>query len=375
MACVCRSSDQRKPGDTSETSLFIFCVTEDAGADQKSQRLKLLSMLSKGLLEVNDRNDDFANVWFWDVNCLVHQFNLVVGGHLHLIDASLKALQQEFLYYSALAKIIYTWRNHSQVMMSEYDVDQMASRQLPPAPCAARWGCIHELEIFLLATGVHNVTQNFVSACKKISGKRKNQASGRVSSKSLPLDEIALDELKAYQARMSRYMQSAVSAVTNSVFWFFLHVSFVTKEPLIACFAWLQKHRHMAVISFATSKCHEFSSQLRQLVVDRRWIDWCLDQSGAREALPAECVWDLVSAATDIASHNCTSFERRIVEYITKWLGWACLGTHETVCVSISRILTSLCFVLYLPLSISMVLPLETCKVSVLIVLGFGFGQ
>ena len=182
MACVCRSSDQRKPGDTSETSLFIFCVTEDAGADQKSQRLKLLSMLSKGLLEVNDRNDDFANVWFWDVNCLVHQFNLVVGGHLHLIDASLKALQQEFLYYSALAKIIYTWRNHSQVMMSEYDVDQMASRQLPPAPCAARWGCTHELEIFLLATGVQNVTQKFVSACKKISGKRKNQASGRVSS-------------------------------------------------------------------------------------------------------------------------------------------------------------------------------------------------
>ena len=304
----------------SETPLYIFCVTEDAGSDQRSQRLKLLTLLSQGL-DAEAEEDECSNLWYWDVNCLVHQFNLVVGGHLHVIDSALKAVQQDFAYYSSLAKVIYTWRNNSHTMMNEYDVDELASRQLPPAPCAARWGCVHELEGFLLVCGVENVITKFCSACKKVAAKRPaNQDSAKVS-KSAALDEIALDELKAFQVRMGKYMQSSVNAVNNATFWFFLHVSYVTKEPLVACFAWLQKHRNMAIVAFVTSKCHEFATQLRNLVTDRSWIDWCLDQSGARQALPGEAIWDLVCAATDLAVHNCTAFERRIVEYITKCLG------------------------------------------------------
>lgn len=298
----------------------MFCVSEDAGPDQKSQRLKLLTLVSEGLNHSNPKEDSFSNLWFFDVNCLVHQFNLVVGGHLQLLDSTLKALHQDFNYYSALAKIVYCWRNHSQTMMAEYEVDQMGAQHLPPAPCAARWGCVHEIECFLLANGPETVTKNFLKACARISAKRStNQDSVR---KSTAVDEIQLDEMKAFQQRMTKYMSSATSTISNPVFWFLLHVSFVTKEPLISCFGWLQKYRQAAIIEFTTSKCNEFAEQLRQLVIDQSWIDWCLDESGARN-LSREIVLDLTLAAVHIAVHNYTAFERRIVEYITKCLGLA----------------------------------------------------
>ncbi|CAK9108754.1 Uncharacterized protein SCF082_LOCUS50574, partial [Durusdinium trenchii] len=189
----------------SDNTLFVFCVTEDAGSDQKAQRLKLLTMLSAGL---EDSEDPYQNVLFWDVNCLVHQFNLVV----------------------------------------------------------------------------------------------------------------ALDEYREYQVKMSKYMQSAVHAAQSATFWFFVHVSQASKEPLIECFAWLQKTKQSAIIKLVTEKAFEFSEKLRKLVTDRRWIVYCLEESGAKKTLPPDRQAQLINAASRIAAHNATAFERRIVEYITGFL-------------------------------------------------------
>lgn len=299
----------------SDNTLFVFCVTEDAGSDQKAQRLKLLTMLSAGL---EDSEDPYQNVLFWDVNCLVHQFNLVVGSHLYLIDTCLKAMSEEFLYYSSLAKIIYTWRNNSDKMMSQYDVDELPSKQLPPAPCAARWGCVHEIETYLLLSGCKKVSANFVRVCEQISS-RKSAASVK-PSKSQQIDEVALDEYREYQVKMSKYMQSAVHAAQSATFWFFVHVSQASKEPLIECFAWLQKTKQSAIIKLVTEKAFEFSEKLRKLVTDRRWIVYCLEESGAKKTLPPDRQAQLINAASRIAAHNATAFERRIVEYITGFL-------------------------------------------------------
>lgn len=275
-------------------------------------------MLSAGLEETNDEKDLYHNVWFWDLSCLVHQFNLVVGGHLYMIDAILKSLEEGFLYYGSLAKIVYWWRSNSEVIMRLFEPDEFASQHLPPAPCAARWGCVHELETFFLLSGRKNVVKHFVKACSYAQSKKKG--SDKPLTKSQEIDEVALDELRAYQAKMSRYMKGALEAIQSCVFWFFMQVSHICKEPLIECFGWLQKTKNSAVVPFVTSKAFEFAAKLRELVIDTKWIDYCLDESDAKKLLEDRKLSVLAAAATRIAAHNSTAFERRIVEYITQHL-------------------------------------------------------
>lgn len=99
-----------------------------------------------------------------------------------------------------------------------------------------------------------------------------------------------------------------------------MQVSHICKDPLIECFGWLQKTKNSAVVPFVTSKAFEFAAKLRELVIDTKWIDYCLDESDAKKLLEDRKLSVLAAAATRIAAHNSTAFERRIVEYITQHL-------------------------------------------------------
>ena len=295
-------------------SVFVLCVTEDAGSDQKAQRLMLLSYLCN-----DEDGDDFSNIWYFDVSCLVHQFNLIVGSHLALIDECLSNLGYSFRYYSSLAKLIHSWRSMPKAIMAEFPPEHFASMKLPPAPCAARWGCVHELEAFLLAIGVKEVQRAFAHASAMFVANRKKKANPASASK--PVDEIAFDEYSEFQERMSRYMRSACQTVKDAVFWFFVTASFQAKEPLIRCFAWLQTPRETPMLDFVCGQAFEFLQQLQALTVDGSWVTTCFLESGAGSVVSEEVQGVMAAAAIRIALHNLTAFERRIYSYVSATLG------------------------------------------------------
>lgn len=290
----------------------MLCVTEDAGPDQKAQRLRLLSHIY-GPMESGGSEDPFCHIWYWDISCLVHQFNLIVGSHLGLIDHCLLGLGHDFKYYSSLAKLIHSWRSIPSAIMSEFPPEHFASMRLPPAPCASRWGCVHELEAFLLAIGPAEVQAKFPRACAL--AKRRQSCDQPASGH--PVDEVALDEYRDFQVRMGRYMTSANQVVKDAVFWFMVLASFVCKEPLIYCYAWLQKPQEQAILTFVTGKAFEFLQQLQSLASDLTWVSACLRESGADASLTPEAQSALTGAALKIALHNAAAYERRIYEYVT----------------------------------------------------------
>jgi len=306
-----------------QDSVFLLCVTEDAGSDQRSQRLRLLSHIYQNELSQNgpkDPSDDpMSSIWYFDVSCLVHQFNLIVGSQLALIDECLSTLGYSFRYYSSLAKLIHSWRSIPSKIMAEFPPDHFASWRLPPSPCAARWGCVHELESFLIAIGVETVQEKFVHACVNFTSKRK--ASSQTTQTNRPIDEIALDEYSDFTARMSRYMKSATEVVKNQVFWFFVLVSWTCKEPLIECYAWLQKPREFPMVGFVTEEAYRILCKLQNLATQLDWVDVCLRESGASTTMTTDEQVALVGAAVRIAVHNASAFERRMYNYVCSSLG------------------------------------------------------
>lgn len=304
-----------------------MCVTEDAGSDQKAQRLMLLSRICKGeLMAANGSKveDHYSHIWYFDISCLVHQFNLIVGSQLSLMDVCLESLDQDYRYFSSLAKLIHSWRSMPKIIMSEFPADHFASLRLPPAPCAARWGCVHELEAFLLAVGVREVQQSFTRACVMYSSNRKKKATPTASScTTKPIDEIALDEYTQFQERLGRYMKSASHIVKDVVFWFMVAASFHVKEPLISCYAWLQKPRTTAMLDFTCGQAHVFLKQLQGLTTDLDWVTACMVESGASATMTEEVQAQLAGVAIRMALHNAAAYERRIYAYATSNLSLA----------------------------------------------------
>lgn len=286
----------------------------------------LLSHLCKGEVD-DDDSDHFSQIWFFDISCLVHQFNLIVGSQLSLMDTCLADTGSEYRYWSSLAKLIHSWRSMPSVIMSEFPSDHFASIRLPPAPCAARWGCVHELEAFLLAIGVENVQKAFCHACEVYGSKRKKKpcatSSGATGcgSTSAPIDEIALDEYNQFQERLGRYMRSANQLVKDTVFWFMVTASFQAKEPLMSCFAWLQKPRPTPMLHFTCGKAYEFLKQLQLLTTDLSWVTACMVESGAAQRMTEEVQGQLAGVALRMALHNAAAYERRIYDYVTSNLG------------------------------------------------------
>ena len=306
-------SDDLKPN-----ALFIFTVTEDAGSDQKAGRSRILAEVYNSDTE-ELKCDDYKHVWYWDVSCLVHQFNLIVGSQLASLDQCLTGLGKEYKYYSSLAKLIHTWRNIPKHIMSMFPPDHFAAHHLPPSPCAARWGCVHELEAFLLAIGPADVQEAFSKAC--VTATLFKGSSAKESSTQV-VDDVAADEFKAFQERMNRYMRSASKSVKDSVFWFMMLTSFTAKEPLMHCYAWLQKPRPAAMLELVTGKAYGFLQELQRLIHDLSWVEYCLRESGCVNAVTSEVQDVLRSMALKIAVHNASAYERRFYSYICASLGF-----------------------------------------------------
>lgn len=132
-----------------EKATVVIASTLDHGPDMASARKKILTItaFSPG-----------TTLIFFELFCLVHQFHLICGDMMDLMDTILKAFfKVKYQYFSSLAKIVHSWRFLAEFMTATFPVDHFAFRTLPPQPIHGRFGCVHYLETFLRAVEITSV--------------------------------------------------------------------------------------------------------------------------------------------------------------------------------------------------------------------------
>ena len=73
-----------RDGKIGSESIFIFSETTDAGSDQSSRRRQTLAAAA---------GCNLPNLFYLDLNCLMHQFHLCVKSMLEKTDAFVSAVQ------------------------------------------------------------------------------------------------------------------------------------------------------------------------------------------------------------------------------------------------------------------------------------------
>lgn len=93
----------------------------------------------------------------FELNCLAHQFHIICGDFQDELNDIFKELGIKLNFFSALAKIVHSWRNLAEFICNTFDKSHFASKALPPCPLSGRFGCCHYLETFLRAVGLVSV--------------------------------------------------------------------------------------------------------------------------------------------------------------------------------------------------------------------------
>ena len=253
--------------------LYILTPTEDGGADQKSGRLIMYSVL-----------DTYDWIWMFDIDCLAHKYHLVVGGGLAWMDHAVKRMKRhlkgECSYFSSWAKIGHTWRNNSTKMMEYFNnnwPDNIGSSRLPPPAIPGRWGSVDAFEHFMKQVGIRKAARAMHVVVGKVydddgnpdvaasvealgsqlpasSANSQQQTSTASVPASKPTDEIALDENKQYSEKIGKYSRASLKSIKEPIMWFMLEISHYARIPLQSFYHWSMKHgdRPFAIVDLAS---------------------------------------------------------------------------------------------------------------------------
>ena len=115
----------------------------DAGSDEvRKSRLRAIS-----------RADDLEH-WDFNSECFCHQYHLMVAALLKFMDLVLKKLNAPFKFWSALAVIMHSWRDHCALIYrcwkSKDIVGAQDVKRVPPQPIIGRWGRASDCAKYLL---------------------------------------------------------------------------------------------------------------------------------------------------------------------------------------------------------------------------------
>ena len=153
VCCPARSLEEEAANDEAQPSkavfnnvVNLFCVCSDFGSDvAKARRL--------AHVHAKDRPSDII----LDVNCFLHQYQLLVAMLLRLLTWTLKCCKRSFKFWPALAKIAHSWRGKSgeiyEFLLAHADMGPLvaaAAKRLPPRPISGRWGSAFDCITYLL---------------------------------------------------------------------------------------------------------------------------------------------------------------------------------------------------------------------------------
>ena len=145
--------------------LKVWCATTDAGSDVAHGRRLVAAAVSGSLYKL-----------FFDVDCFMHQFHILVLGLLYGMDEFIMALFGNDggpRYYTVLASVLHVWRDNCAEIYAEFKrqygfvVAQASASKIPPRPISGRWGRKSKCEQYLLRADPTQVASVFDAVLNK----------------------------------------------------------------------------------------------------------------------------------------------------------------------------------------------------------------
>ena len=210
-----RQPDDHDRGDT----LHWYLVTTDGGSNEMGARRIIHTDVK-----------DLENVFFSDTTCLEHSQHLVSLSGLKAADRCL-AKKTDWGYYSSLATCSNVCRDVGQQMFSEWtDAFGLTSakgmvKTLWPKACSGRWSGCDKPESRFLKCG----KQRLEPIMEKILTKG---VAKKTSASSVSIDELAIEESKAYSEKMTKWKRRALTCLKDPLWWRCLEVMHEVRAPL-----------------------------------------------------------------------------------------------------------------------------------------------
>jgi len=261
---------EASPSGEDVKQFFLFGCCTDAGSDQTAFR----KIARK---EASQKN----NVIFWDNNCFMHQLNLGVRSGLVLVDRFLAAQGKTFKYFSTLTKIVNLWRQFASAVFLAFAALFGAlcavelARKVPPRCIAGRWGSIEGAEKLVSKIGSERLNNVYKKVLGKRSARKENNKKSKKKQKQSNatqepeqdeaeetdkrknaadpeddeaagaadgVDEVRIEEMKAFQQRMGRWSREVLSSIADPMFWLVLDIVRIARSPLHHALCFLQHH-------------------------------------------------------------------------------------------------------------------------------------
>ena len=299
-------------------SFFLYTDTSDAGPDQAARRKKLNAALN-----------DVGNILYFDLNCCIHQYHLIVKEQLVLVDRFLQSVEQVFKgghptkYFASIAKISHYWRERVSPFVDTWEkmfgcTADVNYRRYPLQVVAGRWGSVDSAEEFFLARGKARLKPVLLALLSSAMKAKKTDKSDKAQDESL-LDD--LDGRAAYQIKMSKHSSGACAAVQSDLFWVLLRLMNTARGPLRHFFLWCQKYsQRRPALRLVTETADQIMDEFTAL--HNTFDSWFRDAlKEASASLPTPLLTLLRGFIVKVIHSSAGGFEMRIRSLTKKILG------------------------------------------------------
>ena len=186
-------------------------------------------------------------------------------------------------------------------------------------------------EEYYIGCGLQHVSQLFIATFEGESGLSTGQPaiedtiSGEQDGAGV-LDELAVDETKAYKQKISKYIRSSLSCVKEALFFAMMLLGHKCREPLLHHYRFLCKKltdTSMHVVELVTGHIATICSEFEALLACTH--EWSGDITRAVGGIHTCHSLDdndrmyITLGGLAILLHNAACFDRRIVKQFARW--------------------------------------------------------
>ena len=275
----------------------MFLYTSDGGPDQ-SYCKKLMSAISM----------PHPYVLFIPLVCVKHNLHLGVKSGLLLVDEFLKAQGKTFKYFGSMAKLSNCCRERSQYMFKAFvDVHDSGAAlrhgsKVFPTCVSGRWGSITAAEEVVMRMGTTPAKRlkYFLPVLKQTlgieddpepKGKGRGRGKGRqgrgrggrgrgrgraaagaqaqADENALvnydALDEIAIEETKAYTLKVGRWRREVVDAFSDMSMWCIMDIAHSARKPLDHALFFSQSEDSTYTLDLVLGKAIEIALEFKAM--------------------------------------------------------------------------------------------------------------
>ena len=291
--------------------LQIWLAVTDAGPDEQKVKQYLEAMLNP-----------LPFVALFTIDCLLHQYQLMVKGELTLLDTLFKSLfKADYQYFGALCKVMIVWREYARDIYDVWAEDNVLeahdfARLVPPKCIRGRWGAISRCQEFILRPPAGRLVTILTKAFEAMSKKRTSK---KRKTPAPVLDEVGQESTEAFRVKMGKYQTAALTSLRDPKFWILTRISLRCRKPLDGFAHYIAKKRrpdtHLALARLVHGRCDDFVQQLHNLTSGiEQWpeiteISLATDipQAERDELVDISC-----NAAAQIGARNEVDFHTRV---------------------------------------------------------------